>query len=155
MGTQSFTVIITLIVGMGIFFYALFKLTRFAFFINVVLLISSFAILFYFETNSDFIFYLLTLFCPLLLINTVLYVFLHKANQTQGLNDKYQVHFKTKGSPFKINNIKRGVSVIGSAGSGKTESVVFNFLSHFSSHSFCGLIHDYKHFEITEICQKH
>ncbi|HAV54129.1 MAG TPA: mobilization protein, partial [Aequorivita sp.] len=28
---------------------------------------------------------------------------------------------------------------------------MFNFLSHFSSHSFCGLIHDYKHFEITEM----
>jgi type IV secretory pathway TraG/TraD family ATPase VirD4 len=28
---------------------------------------------------------------------------------------------------------------------------VFNFLSHFSFHSFCGLIHDYKHFEITEM----
>lgn len=151
MGTQSFTVIITLIVGIGIFFYALFKLTRFAFFINVVLLISCFAMLFYFETNSDFIFYLLTLFCPLLLINTVLYVFLHKGSQSRNLNDKYQVHFRTKGRPFKINNIKRGASIIGSAGSGKTESVVFNFLSHFSLHSFCGLIHDYKHFEITEM----
>ncbi|HAV54902.1 MAG TPA: mobilization protein [Aequorivita sp.] len=40
---------------------------------------------------------------------------------------------------------------MGSAGSGKTESVVYNFLSHFSLHSFCGLIHDYKHFEITEM----
>ena len=52
---------------------------------------------------------------------------------------------------FKINNIKRGASIIGSAGSGKTESVVFNFLQHFSKHKFSGVIHDYKNFEITEM----
>ncbi len=151
MGTQSFTVIITLIVGIGILFYMLFKLTRHAFFINVILIVSCFVILFNFENKTDVVRYLLLLFCPLLLINTALYVFLHNSNQSQDLNDKYQVHFKTRGSPFQINNIKRGASVIGSAGSGKTESVVYNFLSHFSSHSFCGLIHDYKHFEITEM----
>ena len=50
-----------------------------------------------------------------------------------------------------MKNIRRGVSIIGSAGSGKTESVVFNFLKHFNRHAFCGVIHDYKHFEITEM----
>ncbi len=89
--------------------------------------------------------------CPLLLINTVLYVFLHKENDILDSNDKHQVHFKVKRGSFKINNIKRGASIIGSAGSGKTESVVFNFLQHFSKHKFSGVIHDYKNFEITEM----
>ncbi|HAS59752.1 MAG TPA: mobilization protein, partial [Algoriphagus sp.] len=40
---------------------------------------------------------------------------------------------------------------MGSAGSGKTESVVFSFLKHFNKYGFCGVIHDYKHFEITEM----
>ena len=41
--------------------------------------------------------------------------------------------------------------VIGSAGSGKTESVVYGFLKHFRKESFCGIIHDYKDFELTEM----
>ena len=94
---------------------------------------------------------LLYIGCPLLLINTVLYVYLHKENDTVDSNNKYQIHFKVKEGSFKINNIKRGVSIIGSAGSGKTESVVFNFLQHFSKHKFSGVIHDYKSFELTEI----
>ncbi|GGK22132.1 hypothetical protein GCM10007962_15370 [Yeosuana aromativorans] len=66
-------------------------------------------------------------------------------------NKKYQVRFKIKWGKFKIDNIKRGVSIIGSAGSGKTESVVYNLLQHLSKHGFCGIIHDYKDFELTEM----
>ena len=89
--------------------------------------------------------------CPLLLINTVLYVFLHTENEAFNSNNKFQVQFKVKQGSLKIDNIKRGASIIGSAGSGKTESVVFNFLQHFSKHKFSGVIHDYKNFEITEM----
>ncbi|GGK20660.1 hypothetical protein GCM10007962_13460 [Yeosuana aromativorans] len=58
---------------------------------------------------------------------------------------------KVKNGSIRLQNIRRGISVIGSAGSGKTESVVYNVLRHFQGHQFCGLIHDYKHFEITEM----
>tara|TARA_R110002051_G_scaffold63132_5_gene114928 strand:- start:31348 stop:32727 length:1380 start_codon:yes stop_codon:yes gene_type:complete len=64
---------------------------------------------------------------------------------------KYRVFFKLKYGRLKIANLKRGISIIGSAGSGKTESVVFNLLQHLSTHDFCGIIHDYKDFELTEI----
>ena len=64
---------------------------------------------------------------------------------------KYRVYFKLKRGKFLIENIKRGASVIGSAGSGKTESVIYNFLQHFSKYEFCGIMHDYKDFELTEI----
>lgn len=50
-----------------------------------------------------------------------------------------------------MKNVRRGAAVIGAAGSGKTESVVYNFLQHFRKYSFCGIIHDYKNFELTEI----
>lgn len=72
-------------------------------------------------------------------------------NSSTSINKKYQVHFKLKWGKLKIDNIKRGVSIIGSAGSGKTESVVYNLLQHFSKNNFCGIIHDYKDFELTEI----
>jgi len=81
----------------------------------------------------------------------VLYVFLHEDDSGLDPRNKYQVHFKIKHGVFKVNNVKRGVSIIGSAGSGKTESVIFNFLLHFSKHRFSGVIHDYKDFELTEI----
>ncbi|GAA3515517.1 hypothetical protein GCM10022393_31810 [Aquimarina addita] len=87
---------------------------------------------------------------PVLLLITVFYVFLHNDQSTKS-DEKYLVKFKIKSGKFQIDNIKRGASVIGSAGSGKTESVVYNFLQHFSKYSFCGVIHDYKHFELTEM----
>lgn len=93
---------------------------------------------------------ILYIIVPVLFICTVLYVFLF-LEQSQTSDKKYKVLFKLKYGRFKIDNIKRGASVIGSAGSGKTESVIYNFMQHFSTHQFCGIIHDYKDFELTEI----
>ena len=93
---------------------------------------------------------ILYIIIPILFLATVLYVYLHK--EEDSIKDKkYQVQFKLKRGKFKIDNVKRGVSIIGSAGSGKTESVIYNLLQHFSTHNFCGIIHDYKDFELTEI----
>ncbi|MFD0837403.1 type IV secretory system conjugative DNA transfer family protein [Mariniflexile aquimaris] len=89
------------------------------------------------------------IFLAMLLIGLLLYVLLDKDHQT--IHKKYRVYFKLKSGRLKIDNVKRGVSIIGSAGSGKTESVVYNLLQHFSKQQFCGIIHDYKDFELTEI----
>ena len=87
---------------------------------------------------------------PFLLLVLLLYGFID--NEPTSKSDKrYQVKFLTKSGNFKIENVKRGASVIGSAGSGKTESVVYSFLKHFRENGFCGIIHDYKDFELTEI----
>ncbi len=93
---------------------------------------------------------ILYIILPTLIIGIVMYVFFHQ-ERSMTANKKYQVHFKLKRGRFKIENIKRGASIIGSAGSGKTESVIYNFLQHFSKHNFCGILHDYKDFELTEI----
>ena len=93
---------------------------------------------------------ILYIICPSVFIGTVLYGLLSSEKQLR-INKKYKVRFKLKNGNFKIDNIRRGASVIGSAGSGKTESVVYNFLQHFSKYGFCGVIHDYKDFELTEI----
>ena len=76
--------------------------------------------------------------------------FVHPIRKTK-LPEKYRVKFSLEKGKVEIRDIRRGVSVIGAAGSGKTESVIFNFLKHFRKHSFCGIIHDYKNFELTEI----
>lgn len=152
MELQEITFVLGLLFGMGLVFSSLFKMTRYAFAINFVLIGICLVILLkinrYVKESIEQILYI---GCPLLLINTILYVFLHKENDALDINSRYQVRFKLQKGYLKINNIKRGISVIGSAGSGKTESVVFNFLRHFSEHQFSGIIHDYKHFEITEM----
>tara|TARA_R110000868_G_scaffold259520_2_gene517760 strand:+ start:654 stop:2090 length:1437 start_codon:yes stop_codon:yes gene_type:complete len=89
------------------------------------------------------------LIIAMLLVGMLVYVFL--LQDQNAIHKKYQVHFKIKYGSLKLDNLKRGVSIIGSAGSGKTESVVYNLLRHLSEHQFCGIIHDYKDFELTEI----
>lgn len=129
-------------------FYALFRLSRYAFLLNILLLST---LVFYLSDENKLVWLLLYLVCPLMLINIGLYVFLHKIANPQNGDSKYQVNFATTKGKFKVDNIKRGASIIGSAGSGKTESVVYGFLKHFRENNFCGIIHDYKDFELTEM----
>ncbi len=93
---------------------------------------------------------ILYIIIPILILGIIIYVFCIPDFQSSS-HKKYQVHFKLKKGRFTIDNVKRGVSIIGSAGSGKTESVIYNLLQHFSKYNFCGIIHDYKDFELTEI----
>ncbi len=129
-------------------FFGMYRISRYAFILNNVLLS---LIIFCLGSSVDYIKPLLFLGCPLLLVNTLLYVFVHKEISHGKPDKRYQVSFKSDQGSFKIDNIKRGASIIGSAGSGKTESVVYGFLKHFRKHNFCGVIHDYKDFELTEM----
>ncbi|PKA99638.1 type IV secretory system conjugative DNA transfer VirD4/TraG family protein [Flavobacteriaceae bacterium MAR_2009_75] len=87
---------------------------------------------------------------PLYAISMVCHAALIESDTTS-MPKKYQAKFQLRNGVLNMKNIRRGVSIIGSAGSGKTESVVFSFLKHFNKYGFCGVIHDYKHFEITEM----
>jgi hypothetical protein len=129
-------------------FHGMFRISRYAFIINFLMLG---VLVFYLNEQTPLILIALYLVCPLTLINIGLYVFLHKTENPKKGDSKYQVNFATTKGNFKLDNIKRGASVIGSAGSGKTESVVYGFLKHFQKESFCGIIHDYKDFELTEM----
>ncbi len=90
---------------------------------------------------------------PLTFINVVWYAFLEKEDDgVQKENKKFRVSLKTKGKKLILKNIRRGISIIGSAGSGKTESIVHKLLQHLAANKFSGVLHDYKDFEITEMC---
>ena len=137
------------IIGLtSIVFYTMFRASRYAFIVNFLVLG---AMVFYLNEENRLILISLYLACPLILINIGMYVFLHKTDQPTNGDSKYQVNFPTTKGDFKLDNIKRGASIIGSAGSGKTESVVYGFLKHFRREGFCGIIHDYKDFELTEM----
>ncbi len=133
-------------------FYGVHRVTRYGYFFNTILILASF--FFLNEQNPPlfpFLKIILYLGCPLILSNTILFVFFQKEDKNAAVSSQYEVNFKLKSGKFRINNILRGASVIGAAGSGKTESVVYGFLQHFRNNSFCGVIHDYKDFEITEM----
>ncbi|RDY57949.1 type IV secretory system conjugative DNA transfer family protein [Flagellimonas nanhaiensis] len=84
-------------------------------------------------------------------INLVVYIMADFQMEREGTQPRYLVRLPHRNGTLTLSNIRRGVSIIGSAGSGKTESVVYGLLRHFQSHGFAGVIHDYKHFELTEL----
>jgi len=142
-------VTVLFIIGVAsVVFYGIFRVSRYAFVVNF-LLIGAFV--YYLNEQLPLVQIALYFVCPLILINIGMYVFLHKTDEPKSGNAKYQVNFATTKGNFKLDNIKRGASIIGSAGSGKTESVVYGFLKHFEKEGFCGIIHDYKDFELNEM----
>lgn len=88
---------------------------------------------------------------PGLAINALVFLLVSQRGGQGPADPRFRVRLKTQGGRLVLANIRRGVSIIGSAGSGKTESVVLGLLRHFKAQGFCGLIHDYKHFELTEL----
>ena len=129
-------------------FYGMYQLSRYAFFVNFILLG---ILVFYLNVEMELVLVTLYVVCPLVLANVAMYVFLHKVDQSDKGDVRYQVNFDTTKDNFRLDNIKRGASIIGSAGSGKTESIVHGFLRHFAKVGFSGIIHDYKDFELTEM----
>ncbi|WP_166962426.1 type IV secretory system conjugative DNA transfer family protein [Yeosuana marina] len=127
-----------------------FRYLRFAYGLHTALLLMI-GYLLYLMHPDQYIILLGYWLLPFIFINNLLYVTIHPTWEQPKTDRKYAVKLKVKNGTIKLQNIRRGISIIGSAGSGKTESVVYNILRHFQKHQFCGLIHDYKHFEITEM----
>lgn len=103
----------------------------------------------YLNTTTH-IFNRILLSLPLYFIATLVYG-LTDTSEQEMLPARYRVKFRVENGSFRIKNLRRGVCITGAAGSGKTESVIFNFLNHLQKHEFCGVIHDYKDFELTEL----
>src|SRR5680860_235323 len=109
-------VTVLLIIGVASsVFYGIFRISRYAFVVNFLLIGT---LVYYLNQQLPLVQIALYLVCPLILINIGMYVFLHKTDHPKNGNVKYQVNFATTKGNFKIDNIKRGASIIGSAGSG-------------------------------------
>ncbi len=93
-------------------FYGMFRISRYAFLINFLMLS---VLVLYLNEQTPLLLIALYLICPLTLINIGLYVFLHKTESPKNGDRTYQVNFSTTKGNFKLDNIKRGASVIGSA----------------------------------------
>jgi type IV secretory pathway TraG/TraD family ATPase VirD4 len=93
----------------------------------------------------------LILWLPMVFVHVVIYGLVDHNKDDKKPSKVFEVKLKVRGRPLVLGNIRRGVSVMASAGSGKTESVIHGFLKHFKKEGFAGIIHDYKDFEITEM----
>ena len=144
-------------IGIGFFIagclvsFFMIRYMRFGFYLILASIIGLTITLYYTMDLQVFLKVVLYFIVPFLFCTILLYVYVGKEETSTNIDKKYKVTMKTKGSRLLLDNIRRGVSIIGAAGSGKTESVVYNFLSHFKQHEFCGVMHDYKNFEITEM----
>jgi len=75
-------------------------------------------------------------------------------SETDKIDPIWSVKFPIKNSsPLIMQNIKRGIAIFGSAGSGKTESGFVPILKHAGERNIPCLCYDYKNGEITEIAQ--
>ncbi len=142
--------LLTLFMGIAMEFL-LIRYLKYGFYITLVLLIVLSGIVYHFLPMVLFLKSILYGLTPLLFIAIVLYVFVAKEETTSHTNEKYRAVLLTKGFRLILDNIRRGISIIGSAGSGKTESIVYNLFGHLAAYGFCGVMHDYKNFEITEM----
>ena len=131
-------------------FYTFLRWVKQGFVITMGCLVSI-AVALYFFFNPQFLVSTLHIVLPLALLNLILYGLLSEDTDKAKIHKKYRVRLPTKSGTLELKNIRRGASIIGSAGSGKTESVVYNFMKHFNRYQFSGVIHDYKHFELTEM----
>ena len=142
---------ITILVSALVLESLLIRFLRKGFYIVVVLLVLAGLLLKTIVPFHQFLKLVLYGGLPLLFVAILLFVFVAKEEKNSNINEKYRVILDTKGYRLKLDNIRRGISIIGSAGSGKTESVVYNLFDHLGKFGFCGVMHDYKNFEITEM----
>jgi hypothetical protein len=143
-------VILSLFFGSG-FCLFLVRFIKGGFFINIAWIVLGliWSWLRTFDTEQ-FLLVLLLIGLPLLFVNILWYVFFPK-DGAANTKSRYQIKLQVSKGKLTLENIRRGIAIIGSAGSGKTESVVHPLLDHFSQWNFSGVIYDYKDFEITEM----
>ncbi|MEO2061881.1 MAG: type IV secretion system DNA-binding domain-containing protein [Christiangramia sp.] len=143
--------ILFLNVAMGGLFYYSLKNTSWGFIINFLFIFLLIFISFPSGIHFD-LFGVLAIryFIPLIAMNVLLNEWLLKIEKDRSTR-QYSFRMPLSSGSIKMKDVRRGVSIIGAAGSGKTESVVAQFLKYFSQRTFCGIIHDYKNFELSRI----
>ncbi|MCR9228340.1 MAG: type IV secretion system DNA-binding domain-containing protein [Flavobacteriaceae bacterium] len=130
--------------------FPLVKYLRFGFVGSWILLLGMGTALFFYMDTSTFLRAVLYVLLPWGFVNLLYYVFIPN-REVNTIDKKYRLVLQTIGAKVVLDNIRRGISIIGAAGSGKTESVVYRLFQHFAANGFCGVMHDYKNFEITEM----
>ena len=146
---QLHTLMFPLVLG-GLIIYVVNRYVRQGFFMVLLCLVLAGAII---GTKTDarlLLRAMLLMVLPLQFVNVVIYAY-GDGDPKNKNRKEYKAVMETKGAKLVLENIRRGISVIAAAGSGKTESIIYGLMKHFKNNRFCGVIHDYKDFEITEM----
>ncbi len=85
MEMDNLITILSIIGVASIVFYAMFRVSKYALFLNFIMLT---CLVFYLTEVNELVLILLLLVCPLMLINIGLYVFLHKTETVQNGDSK-------------------------------------------------------------------
>ena len=93
---------------------------------------------------------LLLWICPVLGLYLFGITYWHKRAPLESA-DAFTIKLTHDKGVLTLQNIRRGISIIGAAGSGKTESVLAQLLTQCTANGLSGVLHDYKDFELTEI----
>lgn len=89
----------------------------------------------------------LFLIAPSILIGGLIGLF----NIPDKIDETWDVPFNTTNGRKVIKNIRRGVLILGSAGSGKTQSPIYAIMKHLANKKYGGIIYDYKDGELSEM----
>ena len=157
---QQLTLIAKLILGVVVLVVSLLQFAALSFKIKYytrilfILLIQGLVYLFFSLVYS----YSLPLHIAIFILASILSVIFLLLTGTTLLSDTgkidpiWSVKFPIRNSsPLIMQNIKRGIAIFGSAGSGKTESGFVPILKHAGERNIPCLCYDYKNGEITEI----
>ena len=146
-------VVVVLVVSLLQFLILSYKI-KYYWRILLILLIQSFVFLFF----TLFFNYSLPLHVAIFIFAGLLSIIFLIITSTSFLGEKgkidpiWSVKFPIRNSsPLVMQNIKRGIAIFGSAGSGKTESGFVPILKHAGERNIPCLCYDYKNGEITEI----
>lgn len=143
-----FTMLLSLILYTGLL-YGMFKTLQKSLF-GIIALALVFALLGFAFFNLSWAMYLLWWLIPILGFTLIGLTYWHKQKEHKS-RDVFSARLPIVSGQLDLQNIRRGVSVIGAAGSGKTQSVLAGFMQHFARNQFSGVVHDYKDFELTEL----
>lgn len=93
---------------------------------------------------------ILYIICPVFLVGVIVWGY-KSGSKSRIKNDAFTVDMPLTRGRLTLENIRRGIAIIGAAGSGKTESIIAELLKHLANKQFSGVLYDYKNFELTEI----
>lgn len=139
-----------IVIILGILTTLIFTLVRFKPKVLFLLFYIIIVIVLYFKFTDIFINQIaLYLILPSLVIGGLAGAFTYPEKK----DEIWDVEIETTKGRKLIKNLRRGVLILGSAGSGKTESPIFSIMKHLAAADYGGIIYDYKDGELSEMAK--
>lgn len=123
------------------------KSTLLSWFLIILVFVGS-----YFPIGTTPLIHILIYIVPAILLGLVINGLLSGEEEEKKSTNPFIVSYQTdKGTQYI--DIVRGLGIFGAAGSGKTASGFLPIIKHAAGQGLCGMVYDYKDFELTELVQ--